>query len=89
MTIKQAWKLIECGEQLATKYKLPSHLSFAYMTLGLYYRRVEDETSSLHFLAKALRTAEDNEALEYLSGILLNLSAVQLQMQFIEEGSQA
>lgn len=56
------------------------------MVLGLYYRRVDDETNSLHVLKKAMAIAVDNNAQEYISGILLNLSAVQLQMQFTEEG---
>lgn len=62
-------------------------LSYAYMVLGLYYRRVEDEANSLHVLKKAMKIAVDHDAQEYIAGILLNLSAVQLQMELTDEGS--
>lgn len=57
------------------------------MLLGLYYRRIEDEANSLYLTKMALQTANESGDEEFLAGILLNLSAIQLQMGYIEDGS--
>lgn len=83
----QALPLIEFGERISKKLKCMGTLSYSLMLLGLYYRRKEDEANSLFVTKKALQVVVESGDEEYLAGILLNLSAIQLQMGYTEEGT--
>jgi hypothetical protein len=57
------------------------------MLFGLYYRRREDEPNALLMTKRSMQTIIDSGDQEYLAGILLNLSAIQLQMGYTDEGN--
>ncbi len=77
--------ILNLCEKLEQSRQLHGLLSFTYMLLGLYHRRTDDMPNSLYTLKHAKEIARQSSEIEYMGSILLNLSAIQLQMGYLEE----
>jgi len=87
--LNAALYILNSCERLETARKMYAMLSLTFMNLGLYHRRMQDEPNSLYTLKRAKQLAEESDEVEFMGSILLNLSAVQIQMGYMDEGLES